>query len=233
MKVPCLCDGNILVLKCIFLSSLCLNHSFTWLQKVLHLKPLFTEHYLILLFKPLSSFSPSEKPSFTAHLSKGKNQHHLNLLQFLSDPAASQLQATKIPSCRSQSTNKGLRSLFPQPMNDSAQKQRFKKLHHFLLANNTSKFQEVQDIHYYITTGYCLGDNRIEQMYRGKLWQEQPSKDCSVPTGPRECAQNQNSSCRKLRFRSAHWDWQSDAAVWDAKCGNKCCSSLKCCRKFV
>lgn len=33
-------------------------------------------------------------------------------------------------------------------------------------------------------------------MYRGKLQQEQPSKDCSVSTGPREYAQNQNSSCR-------------------------------------
>lgn len=113
-----------------------------------------------LMFKPFSSFSPSEKPSFTAHFSKGKNQqHHLNLLKFLSDPAASQLQATKIPSCRSQSTNKGLRSLFSQHVNDSAQKQRFKKLHHLLLANNTSKFHAG----YTFTTGYCLGDNRIDQ----------------------------------------------------------------------
>lgn len=37
---------------------------------------------------------------------------------------------------------------------------------------------------------------------------------------------NKKSSCRKLRFRSAHWDWKSDAAVWDAKYGDKCCSSL-------
>lgn len=48
------------------------------------------------VFKPFSSFSPCKKPAFTAHLLKGKNQqaeqrfqHHLNLLQFLSDPAAS------------------------------------------------------------------------------------------------------------------------------------------------
>lgn len=123
------------------------------------------------MFKPSSSSSPSKKPSFTAHLLKGKNQgaeecsqHHLNLLQFLSDPAASQLQATKSPSCSSQSTNKGLRSLFPPHMNDSAQKQCFKKLHHLLLANNISKFHAG----YAFTTLYCLGDNRIYPNVQGQ-----------------------------------------------------------------
>lgn len=122
------------------------------------------------MLKPFSSFSPSEKPSFTAHLLKGKNQqmeqcsqNHLNPLQFLSDPATSQLQATKSPSRSSQSTNKGLRSLFPQHMNDSAQKQRFRKLHHLLLASNTSKFHAG----YAFTTAYCLGDNRIDQKRTG------------------------------------------------------------------
>lgn len=148
MKVPFLCDRNNTCIEVHLPLFPLSTPSFHLTTKTTALKvPLHRALLNSLMFKPFSSFSPSEKPSSTAHPSKGKNQqgeqcsqHHLNLLQFLSHPGASLLQATKSPSCSSQSTNKALRSLFPQHMNDSAQKQRFKKLHHSLLVSNTSKF---------------------------------------------------------------------------------------------
>lgn len=114
-------------------------------RALLNSQMMFEAFHLLSLWKvclaiTFLSLPPERDKSTNGVVLLAPSQPHLNLLNFLSD-SATWRTSFPFPSHRepilqfTKYQQKRLRSLFLHHMNDTAQKQCFKKLHHLFLAN--------------------------------------------------------------------------------------------------